>query len=99
MNDSGPKADAVAVLREDAALLDDHARNGVPARLSLGLYQGGRLRMPVLNAIRSYVPPPPPPEPELKPAPKIVRLDSMSLFDTGKWALKPASTKLLVNSR
>ena len=78
MNDSGPKADAVAVLREDAALLDDHARNGVPARLSLGLYQGGRLRMPVLNAIRSYVPPPPPPEPELKPAPKIVRLDSMS---------------------
>ncbi|EMA2160471.1 OmpA family protein, partial [Enterobacter hormaechei] len=98
MNDSGPKADAVAVLREDAALLDDHARNGVPARLSLGLYQGGRLRMPVLNAIRSYVPPPPPPEPELKPAPKIVRLDSMSLFDTGKWALKPASTKLLVNS-
>ncbi|HAV1905362.1 TPA: OmpA family protein [Enterobacter hormaechei subsp. steigerwaltii] len=98
MNDSGPKADAVAVLREDAALLDDHARNGVPARLSLGLYQGGRLRMPVLNTIRSYVPPPPPPEPELKPVPKIIRLDSMSLFDTGKWALKPASTKLLVNS-
>jgi len=30
MNDFGPKADAVAVLREDAALLDDHARNGVP---------------------------------------------------------------------
>ncbi len=33
-----------------------------------------------------------------KVAPKIIRLDSMSLFDTGKWALKPASTKLLVNS-
>ncbi|UMX65171.1 hypothetical protein MJ588_12815 [Klebsiella pneumoniae] len=33
--------------------------------------------------------------PELQTvAPKIVRLDSMSLFDTGKWALKPASTKL-----
>src|SRR5690606_17839083 len=31
-------------------------------------------------------------------SPKIVRLDSMSLFDTGKWALKPGSTKLLVNS-
>ncbi|MEG5551169.1 OmpA family protein, partial [Enterobacter wuhouensis] len=98
MDDYGPKADAVAVLREDAALLDDHARNGVPARLSLGLYHGGRLRMPVLDAIRSYVPPPPPSEPQQKPVPKIVRLDSMSLFDTGKWQLKPGSTKLLVNS-
>ncbi|WP_236346673.1 OmpA family protein [Enterobacter cancerogenus] len=98
MDDYGPKADAVAVLREDAALLDDHARNGVPARLSLGLYHGGRLRMPVLDAIRSYVPPPPPAEPKHKPVPTIVRLDSMSLFDTGRWALKPGSTKLLVNS-
>ncbi len=100
MNDYGPKANAVAVLREDAALLDDQARNGVPARLGLGLYQGGRLRIPVLEAIRSYVPPPPPPkqQPIPIPVPKIVRLDSMSLFDTGKWALKPGSTKLLVNS-
>ncbi|TLU70318.1 OmpA family protein [Enterobacter sp. MF024] len=100
MNDYGPKANAVAVLREDAALLDDQARNGVPARLGLGLYQGGRMRIPVLEAIRSYVPPPPPPkqQPIPKPVPKIVRLDSMSLFDTGKWALKPGSTKLLVNS-
>ncbi|AUJ80821.1 hypothetical protein CWI88_07080 [Enterobacter cancerogenus] len=96
MDDYSPKADAVAVLREDAALLDDHARNGVPARLSLGLYHGGRLRMPVLDAIRSYVPPPA--EPKHKPVPTIVRLDSMSLFDTGRWALKPGSTKLLVNS-
>lgn len=98
MDDYGPKADAVAVLREDAALLDDHARNGVPARLSLGLYQGGRLRMPVLDAIRSYVPPPPPPEPKLKPIPKIVRLDSMSLFDSGKFELKTGSIRMLVNS-
>jgi len=98
MDDYGPKADAVAVLREDAALLDNHARNGAPVRLSLGLYHGGRLRMPLLDSIRSYVPPPPPAEPKHKPVPKIVRLDSMSLFDTGKWALKPGSTKLLVNS-
>ncbi|MBE4966262.1 OmpA family protein [Enterobacter cloacae complex sp. P24RS] len=98
MDNYGPKADAVAVLREDAALLDDHARNGVPARLSLGLYQGGRLRMPVLDAIRSYVPPPPPPEPKLKPIPKIVRLDSMSLFDSGKFELKAGSIRMLVNS-
>ena len=100
MHDFGPKADAVAVLRDDAAELDGWARNGVPMRMSLGLYQGERLRMPVLDAIRSYVPPPPPPEPQPKPkpVPKIVRLDSMSLFDSGKSMLKAGSTKMLVNS-
>ncbi|MEG5465140.1 OmpA family protein [Enterobacter chuandaensis] len=100
MDDYGPKARAVAVLREDAALLDDYARNGVPIRLGLGLYQGERLRMPVLEAIRSYAPPPPPPKPQpkSKPVPKIVRLDSMSLFDSGKFVLKAGSTKMLVNS-
>ncbi|KGA39105.1 membrane protein, partial [Pectobacterium odoriferum] len=100
MHDFGPKADAVAVLRDDAAELDDQARNGVPARMSLGLYQGERLRMLVLDAIRSYVPPPPPPKPQPKPKPipKIVRLDSMSLFDSGKSVLKAGSTKMLVNS-
>ncbi|MCZ4060569.1 OmpA family protein [Pantoea sp. LMR881] len=99
MHDFGPKADAVAVLRDDAAELDDQARNGVPARMSLGLYQGERLRMPVLDAIRSWVPPPPPkPPPKPKPIPKIIRLDSMSLFDSGKSALKAGSTKMLVNS-
>ena len=100
MHDLGPKADAVAVLRDDAAELDDWARNGIPARMGLGLYQGERLRMPVLDAIRSWVPPPPPPEPQPKPkpVPKIVRLDSMSLFDSGKSVLKAGSTKMLVNS-
>ncbi|NWC64899.1 OmpA family protein [Cedecea sp. P7760] len=99
MKDYGPKAEAVAVLREDAEQLDDWARNGIPARMSLGLYQGERLRMPLLEAIRSYVPAPPPkPQPKLKQAPKTVRLDSMSLFDSGKAALKTGSTKLLVNS-
>ncbi|UAN30694.1 OmpA family protein [Enterobacter sp. JBIWA005] len=98
IDDYGPKATAVAVLRENAALLDDYARNGVTARLGLGLYQGERLRMPLLDAIRSYVPPPPKPQPAPKPVPKIVRLDSMSLFDTGKFVLKAGSTKMLVNS-
>lgn len=98
MHDFGPKADAVAVLRDDAAALDDQARNGVPMRMGLGLYQGEHLRMPVLDAIRSYVPPPLSPELQLKPAPKIVRLDSMSLFDSGKSVLKADSTKMLVNS-
>lgn len=98
MHDIGPKAAAVAALREDAAQLDDQARNGVPARMSLGLYQGERLRMPVLDAIRSYAPPPLPSKPQPKPAPKIVRLDSMSLFDSGQYALKAGSTKMLINS-
>ncbi|MDI6634612.1 OmpA family protein [Pantoea dispersa] len=98
MQDFAPKADAVAVLRDDAAGLDDQARNGVPMRMGFGLYQGERLRMPVLDAIRSYVPPPPPPKPQPKPVPKIVRLDSMSLFDSGKSTLKAWSTKMLVNS-
>ena len=100
MNDYGPKADAVARLRDDAAQLDGWARNGVPARMSLGLYQGERLRMPVLDAIRSYIPPPPPPKPQpkAKPVAKIIRLDSMSLFDSGKSVLKAGSTKMLVNS-
>ncbi|MCP4173566.1 MAG: OmpA family protein [Fuerstiella sp.] len=99
MQDFGPKADAVAVLRDDAAQLDDWARNGVPARMGLGLYQGERLRMPVLDTIRSYVPsPPPPPPPAPKLAPKTVRLDSLSLFDTGKYVLKPGSLKMLVNA-
>uniref|UniRef100_UPI003525425D OmpA family protein n=1 Tax=Enterobacter wuhouensis TaxID=2529381 RepID=UPI003525425D len=98
MDNFVPKARAVQVLREDAALLDAWARNGEPVAMSLGLYHGERLRLPVLEAIRSYVPPPPPPKPVEKVAPKIIRLDSMSLFDTGKWQLKPGSTKLLVNS-
>ncbi|MCK7344424.1 OmpA family protein [Enterobacter kobei] len=98
MDNYDHKASAVAILRADAVLLDDLARNGVPARLGLGLYQGERLRMPVLEAIRSYVPPPPKPQPKPKPVPKIVRLDSMSLFDSGKFVLKAGSTKMLVNS-
>lgn len=98
MDNYGPKADAVGVLRRDAAMLDNHARNGEPLRLGLGLYQGGRLRLPLLEAIRGYIPKPPPPKPDPAPVATIVRLDSMSLFDSGKAALKPGSTKMLINS-
>ncbi|WP_312740260.1 OmpA family protein [Cedecea neteri] len=98
MNDYEPKANAVSALRADATQLDDWARNGIPARISLGLYQGERLRIPVLDAIRSYVPPPSP-KPLAKPksTPKTVRLDSMSLFGSGQSVLKAGSTKMLVN--
>ncbi|EPY5341374.1 OmpA family protein [Klebsiella quasipneumoniae] len=97
MDDYGAKVSVVRVLREDAALLDSWARNGVPLRLSLGLYRGERIRLPLLEAIRRYVPPPPPPRPVQRVAPHVIRLDSMSLFDTGKWVLKPGSTKRLVH--
>lgn len=93
-----PKAEAIGVLRADAAQLDSWARYGEPLRMSLGLYQGARLSIPILDAIRSYVPPSPPPEPEPKPVEKIVRLDSMSLFDSGQSVLKSDSTKMLINS-
>lgn len=99
MNDYEPKARAVNVLRRDATQLNDWFRNGEPLRLGLGLYQGERLRLPLLAAIRTYVPPPPPPPPPSpEKAPKTVRLDSLSLFDTGKYALKPGSLKMLVSA-
>lgn len=97
MHNYTPKAKAVAVLRDDAAQLDDWFRNGEPLRLGLGLYQGERLRLPLLTAIKNYLPPPPPPK-VVETAPKTVRLDALSLFDTGKYQLKANSTKMLVNA-
>ncbi|EME8860398.1 OmpA family protein [Enterobacter mori] len=95
-----PKLRAQQRLRADGALLDDWARRGEPLRYRMGLYQELRLIPPVEAAVSDWAPPPPPP-PVIKKiiqGPKTLRLDSMSLFDTGKWALKPGSVKLLVNS-
>lgn len=98
MNNYVPKAKAVATLRSDAVLLNDWSRNGEPLRYGLGLYRGELLRPAVLAAIRSYVSPPPPVIKKIIAGPQEVRLDSMSLFDTGKWQLKPGSTRVLVNA-
>lgn len=95
-----PKLRAQQRLRADGALLDDWARRGEPLRYRLGLYQGLRLVPPVEAAFSDWAPPPPPP-PVIKKfiqGPKTIRLDSMSLFDSGKSALKAGSTKMLVNS-
>ncbi|MBW9431041.1 OmpA family protein [Atlantibacter hermannii] len=95
-----PKQQAQQRLRVDSHLLDDWQRRGEPQRYGLGLYQGMRLIPPVEAAISDWASPPPP-RPVIKKVvqgPQTVRLDSMSLFDTGKWVLKPGSTKLLVNS-
>ncbi|EPO8462958.1 OmpA family protein [Yersinia enterocolitica] len=95
MTDHAPKAQAVAVLRADAAELDNGFRNGEPLRLGLGLYQGWRLRLPLLAAVKTYVPPP---AAIGKETPTTVRLDSLSLFDVGKFQLKPGSIKMLVDA-
>lgn len=98
MNHYSPKAQALHALQQDALLLERWQRQGEPYRYGLGLYPGNRLWLAVQQAIDTYVPPPPPPKPKPKPVPKIVRLDSMSLFDSGKAVLKTGSTKMLVNS-
>ena len=94
------KAHAQQQLRADAHLLDDWLRRGAPMRLSLGLYQGLRLRAPLDIAINSWTPPPPPPPVinQIVQGPKTLRLDSLSLFEVGKSELKSGSTKVLINA-
>lgn len=100
MHDAYARAKAITILRADAAFLNGWWRNSEPLRYGLGLYRGEWLRLPVLAAIRSYVPPPQPPRVVKKviTGPQTVRLDSMSLFDSGQYQLKPGSTKVLVNA-
>ncbi len=98
MDHYAPKARSLHALQQDALLLERWQRQGVPQRYGLGLYPGERLWLAVQQTIDTYVPPPPPPKPKPRPVPKIIRLDSMSLFDSGKSVLKSGSTKMLVNS-
>ena len=98
MDHYAPKAQSLHALQQDALLLERWQRQGVPQRYGLGLYPGEHLWLAVQQAIDTWVPPPPPPQPKSKPVPKIIRLDSMSLFDSGKSDLKTGSTKMLVNS-
>ncbi|WP_145500754.1 OmpA family protein [Yersinia similis] len=94
-----PKTLAQQQLRVDAHLLDNWLRSGAPMRLSLGLYQGLRLRAPLDIAINSWTPPPPAPViNRIVQGPKTLRLDSLSLFDVGKSELKSGSTKVLINA-
>ncbi|GAA3580626.1 OmpA family protein [Gibbsiella greigii] len=95
-----PKFQAQQHLRADARLLDDWLRRGEPLRYRMGLYQGGRLIAPVETAISDWAPSqtPPPVINKIVQGLKTIRLDSMSLFDSGQSALKTGSTKMLVNS-
>ncbi|MDK1711584.1 OmpA family protein [Serratia marcescens] len=95
------RAAAVKQLQQDASQLDDYARDGEPLRLGLGMYRGERLYLPVLDTLRGYTPQIAATSPEPRPVtatPSTVRLDSLSLFDTGSATLKPGSTNVLVNA-
>lgn len=95
-----PKSQAQQRLQADGRLLDDWQRRGEPLRYRMGLYQGLRLVAPVEAAVSDWAPPIPPAPviQKIVQGPKTVRLDNLSLFDSGKADLKTGSTKLLVNS-
>ncbi|WP_250478061.1 MULTISPECIES: OmpA family protein [unclassified Caballeronia] len=82
--------DALKELVADRDELDRYARDGAPVRLGFGLYQGNRWLPSLNHAIASYQPP--------APAPAVVTLDSMSLFDSGEAVLKPGSNRTLVGA-
>ncbi|EQA5679995.1 OmpA family protein [Cronobacter sakazakii] len=94
MGHTAPKAQSLSVLKRDALLLERWQRQGEPQRYGLGLYTGQRLWLALQQAIDGYVPPSAP----TSPAPQTIRLDALSLFDTGQWRLKTGSTKVLVNA-
>lgn len=90
------RQEALLALRQDAQRLDHYYRQGEPWSLGIGLYQGERLRLPLLAAIDGHrIPTLPQGIPD---KPRTIRLDSLSLFNSGSAQLKPASTKFLVNA-
>ncbi|EGU0782926.1 OmpA family protein [Escherichia coli] len=94
------KTTALQRLQADSRLLNDWQQHGVPQRYGLGLYQGMWLIPPVERATGEWVAPLPP-RPVIQKVtqtPKTVRLNSLALFDAGKWTLKPGATKWLVNA-
>ncbi|WP_232961356.1 MULTISPECIES: OmpA family protein [Pseudomonas] len=87
---------ALAVLHQDAERLDHYYRQGAPWSLGLGLYQGEKLRPPLIAALNDHrIPATPQASPD---RPHRVRLDSLALFSSGSAQLKPQSTKVLVSA-
>lgn len=97
---SESKTTALQRLQADSQLLNDWQQHGVSQRYGLGLYQGMWLIPPVERATGEWIAPLPP-RPVIQKVtqtPKTVRLNSLALFDAGKWTLKPGATKWLVNA-
>ncbi|MBK0095712.1 OmpA family protein [Erwinia sp. S63] len=87
-------------LIRDRTQLDAWQRSGEPMRYGVGLYQGMRLIEPVNAAIHRWAPPPAPAPviQQVVEGPQTVRLDSLSLFESGKAALRAGSDKVLINA-
>lgn len=87
-------------LIRDRTQLDAWQRSGEPLRYGVGLYQGIRLIEPVNAAIHRWAPPPAPAPviQQVVEGPQTVRLDSLSLFESGKAALRAGSDKVLINA-
>jgi len=95
----GPKFQVQQSLRANYRLLDDWQRQGEPLRYRMGLYQGPHLVAPIESAVNNWAPPlsPTPMIQHIEEGAKTVRLDSMSLFDSGQFALKPGANKVLIH--
>lgn len=100
MEHAGAKGQSLTSLKQDALLLERWQRQGEPLNYALGLYPGPRLWLALQQAIDSYIPSAghsAAADHEEK-RPKTVRLNSLSLFDTGKAVLNTGSLKMLVNA-
>ncbi|SET55327.1 OmpA family protein [Thorsellia anophelis] len=102
MGNEPSKHGARLKLEKDAKRLEYYYRTGEPPEFGAGLYQGAYLYPHILTAIATYVAPPPRIEPvkdvSNDPIKQIIRLDSLSLFDVGKFALKPEATPGLIRA-
>jgi outer membrane protein OmpA-like peptidoglycan-associated protein len=93
-------------LKDDRAVLNEYLTQGEPVRLGMGLYQGQQLIEPLNISMSDYMAKPPEPETiiikekeiVMKDPPPVIRLDSLSLFESGKSNLKSNSTKILINA-
>ncbi|WP_085163668.1 OmpA family protein [Gilliamella bombi] len=100
------KRQALELLKDDRAMLNQYLAQGEPVRLGMGLYHGQQLLEPLNVSMSDYVAKPPEPEKIIikeekvimKEVPSVIRLDSLALFESGQSSLKSDSTKILVNA-
>ncbi|MCO6549756.1 OmpA family protein [Gilliamella sp. BG2] len=106
MNSYEEKRQALELLKDDRAMLNQYLTQGEPVRLGMGLYHGQQLLEPLNVSMSDYVAKPPEPEKIIikeekvimKEVPSVIRLDSLALFESGQSSLKSDSTKILVNA-
>lgn len=90
-NEFARREEAMSELRQVSSRLDGYYRHGAPLSLGFGLYRGNILREQLLTVIGAHRQP-------IKAVASTVRLDSLSLFNSGSAQLKPDSTKVLINA-